>query len=108
MNGGQFSLAQDNSKIYVTQNNGVSANELDNIIKGITENLSGLKKDDAENINDIVDMVKDELTKPQPKAGRLRNCVTLISPMFTIANGIPTLANNLNKLVQYIQLFIKE
>lgn len=108
MNGGQFSLAQDNAKIYATQNNVVSKNELDNIINGITENLSALKKEDAENIKDVVDMVKEELQKPEPKVGRLRNCVTLIAPMLTIANGIPVLVNNLNKLMQYVQLIIKE
>lgn len=106
MNGGQFNFAKDNATINATQNNGVNASELDSIIKGIMENLSDLKKEDAESIKDVVDMVKDELGKPEPKVSRLRNCLTLIAPMFTIANGIPTLAGNLQRLVDYVTPFI--
>lgn len=58
-NGGQVNIAKDNATIRATVNNGVSANELDNIIKGIMSNLSDLKKEDAEEISDIVDMVKE-------------------------------------------------
>lgn len=106
VNGGQINVARDYATIYATQNNGVSANELDNIIKGIMENLSGLKKENAENIKDIVDMAKEELEKSEPKVGRLRNCVTLIAPMITIANGFPVLANNLQRLIDYITPYI--
>lgn len=70
-------------------------------------NLSGLKEEDAENIRDVVEMAKEELAKPEPKTGRLRNCLSLIAPMITVANGIPTLLDNLQKLMDYITLFIK-
>lgn len=107
VNGGQFSYARDNATINAVQyNNGANANELDNIIKGIMENLSGLKKEDADEIVDAVEMTKEELAKSEPKASRLRNCLTLIAPMFTIANGIPKLAENLQKLVDYITPYI--
>lgn len=105
--GGQVNVAEDNATIYATQNNGVTANELDSIIKGIMNNLSGLKEEDADSIRDIVDMAKDELEKPEPKVSRLKNCLSLIAPMFTVANGIPTLVDNLQKLMDYITLFIK-
>ncbi|MFG6378558.1 MAG: hypothetical protein K1W19_09645 [Lachnospiraceae bacterium] len=104
--GGQVNNAYDNSTMYVTQNNGIGANELENIIKGIKDNLSSLKKEDSDNIIDVVDMAREELTKPEPKLSRLRNCVSLIAPMFTIANGIPVLADNLRKLMDYINTFI--
>lgn len=104
--GGQVNTASGNAKIYATQNNGINGNELDNIINNIAQNLSNLKKEDAENIKDIVDMAKEELAKPEPKVSRLRNCVTLIAPMFTIANGIPSLVSNLQKLIDYIVFYI--
>lgn len=106
VNNGQISFAKDNATIHVIQNNGVTANELDNIIKGIMDNLSGLDKEDADKIIDTVDMAREELAKSEPKPSRLRNCVTLISPMLTIVNGIPTLANNLQKLMNYITPYI--
>lgn len=106
MNGGQLNLANDNAKIYATQNIGVSGSELDDIIKGITQNLSGLNKEEAEEIADIAEMARCELVKPEPKVSRLKNCLTLIAPMFTIANGIPALATNLQKLQEFIMQYI--
>lgn len=108
VNGGQFSYARGHATINAVQyNNGANSNELDNIIKGIMESLSGLKKEDEEKIVDAMEMAKEELTKPEPRVSRLRNCVSLIAPMFTIANGIPTLVGNLQKLVDYITPYIR-
>lgn len=106
MNGGQLNLANDNAAIYATQNIGVSGSELDDIIKEITQNLSGLNKEEAEEIADIAEMARCELVKPEPKVSRLKNCLTLIAPMFTIANGIPALATNLQKLQEFIMQYI--
>lgn len=110
VSGGIVSIANDSSILNIEQNNynnGVNASELDNIIKGIMENLSGLKKEDADEIVDAVEMAKEELAKQEPKTSRLRNCVSLIAPMLTIANGIPALIKNLQKFVDYITLYIK-
>lgn len=109
-NGGQVNVANDSSIMNVVQNNynnGVNANELNDIIKGIIENLSGLNKENADEIMDVVEMAKEELSKPEPKVSRLKNCVTLIAPMFTIANGVPKLVENLQKLVGYITPYIQ-
>lgn len=108
VSGGQFSYARDSATINAVQyNNGANANELNDIIKGIMENLSGLNKKDADEIADTVDMAKEELAKPEPKVSRLRNCLSLIAPMFTVANGIPTLVGNLQKLVDYITPYVR-
>jgi len=106
VNGGQVNVASGNATIHATQNNGVNTNELDNIIKGIMENISSLKKEDADEIVDVVEMAKNELAKPEPRVSRLRNCLTLIAPMLTITNGIPTLADNLRKLQEFINMYI--
>ncbi len=106
VNGGQVNVASGNATINATQNNGVNGKELDDIIKGIIENLTDLKKEDADEIVDVIEMAREELTKPEPKVSRLRNCLALIAPMFTIANGIPTLAANLQKLQEFISLHI--
>lgn len=107
MSGGQLNFAKDNATINATQNNGVNGKELDDIIKGIMENLSGLEKEDADEIADVVEMAKNELIKPEPKISRLKNCLALIAPMFTIVNGIPTLATNLQNLQEFIVQYIK-
>ena len=108
-NGNNFT----NSPIIIGNDNNIvnvvnpGNNELDNIVKGIMDNLSDLKQEDAESIKDAVDMAIEELKKPDPKTSRLRSCVTLLAPMFTIANGIPTLANPLQHLVASLPLYLK-
>ncbi len=106
VSGGMLGIARGNSTIRMEQNNGVNADELDKIVKEIMDNLSGLNKDDADSISDIVDMVQTELAKKEPKKSRLRNCLSLMAPMFTVANGIPILLSNLHKLEEYITPFI--
>lgn len=103
---GQVNVASGNATIHATQNNGINTDELDDIIKAIMENLSVLKKEDADEIADVVEMAKNELAKPEPKVSRLKNCLTLIAPMFTITNGIPVLAENLKKLQEIIGLYL--
>lgn len=44
VNGGQVNVASGNATINATQNNGVNGKELDDIIKGIIENLTDLKR----------------------------------------------------------------
>lgn len=108
ISGGQINIAKDNATIYATQNSGLGGSELDIIIQGIEDNLSGLKKEDADEIQDVLEQVKDELTKIEPKKSRLQNCVKIIAPMITIANGIPGLAINLQKFQDFIIQYISK
>lgn len=106
MNGGQVNIASKNAVINAVQNNSRNSDELDGIIRGIMDNIGGLRQEDADQIADAVEMAKEELTKSNPKAGRLRNCLSLLAPMVTIVNGIPMLASNLQKLQEFINLHI--
>ena len=63
VSGGQVNYAQDNAIINATQNNGTDINGLDSIIKEIRENLSYLEKEDAENVEDVLETVQEELEK---------------------------------------------
>lgn len=106
ISGGQVNIAKDNATINAIQNNGMDGNEFETIIQAIKDNLSGLKKEDADEILDVLEQVKEEIDKEKPKKSRLQNYLKLIAPMITIANGIPVLATNLQKLhdiiIQYI------
>jgi len=107
ISGGQVNIAKDNATIYATQNNGMTMDELEQLIKDIKESVVKLPEENAMEIIDVVDMAHEELKKSEPKLSRLRNCITLLAPMITIANGIPNLATNLQRLyeliIQYVQ-----
>lgn len=107
INSGQINIAQGHSKLNATQNNGTSGDELEKIIEEIRESLHNLNKEDAEKISDVIELAQQELVKSKPKVSRLRNCLTMFAPMFTIANGIPTLTDNLHKLQEIIMSYIK-
>lgn len=99
----QINIAHENATINVIQNKGVNTSELESIIKGIMANLSKLKQEDADKITDLVEMVQTELAQSKPKPGRLKNCLALIAPMLSVANGIPELTANLNGLQEFIK-----
>lgn len=106
ISGRQINIAKDNATINTIQNNGIDGNELETIIQAIKENLFGLKQDDIEGILDVLEQVKEELDKSEPKKSRLQNYIKIIAPMITIANGIPVLAANLQKLHVFIIQYI--
>lgn len=105
--GGQINVASDNAIINATQNNITTSKELENIIEAIKDNLSELNEENRNTLIDAMDMANDELIKTKPQAGRLRNCITLIAPILTIANGMPVLTENIQKLIDYIMPHIR-
>lgn len=106
VSGGQVNYARDNAMITAEQNNGVSTDELEKIASSIKSSLSGIGEDDAETIMDSVEMIKEEIMKPEPKGKIINNGIKLLSPMITIANGIPTLAVNIQKFIDFVTPYI--
>lgn len=103
--GGQVNYAKDNATINATQNYGLKENELGKIINDIIDNISYFNKEDSETILDTLNMIHDELSKKKPSGSCLRNCVTLLSPMVTIANGIPQIAEKIGAVISYISQY---
>lgn len=104
VNGGQVNIASGNAIINATQNNGLNNAELESIIKNILDNVSGLGKEDADTIIDSVEMIREEIMKPEPKRSIISNGIKLLAPMISIANGIPALAENIQKFMDYVQV----
>jgi hypothetical protein len=108
INESQINMAKDNSVLNANQYNAVNKAELEKIVNGIMDNLYALKEEDADRIEDLVRLVKQELSEPEPKISKLKYYLTLIAPMVTIANGIPVLCENLQKLKNFIMAFISQ
>lgn len=103
--GGQINYGKDNATINATQNYGLKENELEKIINEIINNISCFNKEDSETIIDTLKMIQDELSKKKPNGSRLRNCVTLLGPMVTIANGFPQVAEKIEAVISYISQY---
>lgn len=93
--------------INTTQNNEYDKDELNSIIDLIEKNLEKLNQEQAEDLQDTLSMVVEEFNNGTPRVGRLKKCITLLAPMLTVTNGIPVLAENLQKLYDYILPYIK-
>ena len=109
----QIELGEHEGYVYGVQNNNNNINininieEIDIIVRNIMQNLSEVPPMDAETIADAVEMVREEIKKEESNKKILSNGIKLIAPMISIVNGIPVLAENLGKFVEYISAMIK-
>jgi len=69
-------------------------------------NLSEIEKEKADTIFDAVEMIKEEIIKPEPKRRIISNGIKLLAPMITIANSVPELSDNIKKFMDYVAQFI--
>lgn len=107
VHGGQVNIANENGCVYAIQNNSMEVEELDVVVKNIMQNLDEIASEDAETIIDAVEMVREEIRKTEPSKKIISNGIRLLAPMISIVNGIPVLAENLMKFVEYINALIK-
>lgn len=103
----QVNIAKDGSRVYGVQNNNINIDEIDIIVRNIMQNISKVPATDAETIAEAVEIVQEEMRKKEPNKKIISNGIKLIAPMISIANGIPVLAENLKKFVEYISAIIK-
>lgn len=66
VNDGQVNLATENATINAVQNNGISSAEIMDFINAIKEHMPE-NSEDAETVNESLEVVKSELTQPKPK-----------------------------------------
>lgn len=101
---GQVNIS--NGNIYAVQNNNIGIDKIDIIVRNIMQNISEITPNDAETIADAVEMVHEEIKKAEPNKKIIKNGIKLIASMISVVNGIPTLAENLRKFVEYISTLI--
>ena len=107
VSGGQVNVANDNATVNAIQNNGLNLDEVEKLVKGIVDNTDGLDDSNTEVLVETVEMIKEELARPQPKKSVIGAGIKLIAPIVTIANGIPTLATNIQAFIDYIMPYIQ-
>ena len=81
-------------RIVIADDEAIICMDLKEILEEAGHEVVGICADGVH----ALELVKEEIDKEKPKKSRLQNCLKLIAPMITIANGIPVLATNLQKL----------
>lgn len=104
---GQVNFAKNDEMITAKQYN--YKNGYNTIVSHININLSNLQKakgEVAEQVLDLVELVKDELKKKKPNPVRLRNCVLLINKLISKADddvfdSLYELKRNISALLKF-------
>ena len=79
-NSGQFNVANDNSTINATQNNGIKAEDVTQLIDAMRAALAeDISDDDRETANDSMDIIQDELLSEQPNEKNVRSHFKILS-----------------------------
>ncbi len=99
-------IANDNASINIVKNKGVNMSDFEKIAKSITDNICCLDNENKKTVLDSIEMLKEELNKPEPKTKYISNGIKLLAPIMTIANGFPALASNIKKLIDFLTLYI--
>lgn len=79
VNNGQVNLASDNAVINATVNNGINQAELQALLdKVLSESKTKLTAEEAEMVNESVEVIKQELKQDKPKRSVLRGILTTL------------------------------
>lgn len=104
---GQVNIFKDNAMGTVTQTNHYgNPIDVDEVIEAIKRELVVFDEDIRKEHNDTLDMIQEELSNPAPRKERLVKGIKLLAPLVAIANGIPTLVENVDKLLAYLSGYL--
>lgn len=103
----QINQASENGTVIATQNNENGAEkDLNSIIKTVEIELESMKEEEAENIKDMLNMLREEMKASKPRKGRLKNCLQLLVATMSTINNAPQLLENLQKIKEYIERYL--
>lgn len=85
---------------------GIQGKELQEILNSIMGNLSGLNEKDRQKVTETVDDVAEAFSGQEVDSEKLRKCKRIITRLTTVAKGVPALAENLQKLGDFIMPYI--
>ena len=106
VSGGQVNVANDCATVNAIQNNGLNIDEVEKMVTGIFDNIDGLDDSNTEVLVETVEMIREELARPQPKKSVIGAGIKLIAPIVSIANGMPILATNIQTFIDYVTQFL--
>jgi hypothetical protein len=82
----QINIANNNSTVNANQNNGVNFEQLKSLIADIRQNIpSDIKDEDSKTLNDSLEIIELELSKPEPKESLVR---TALNALNSVKEGV--------------------
>ncbi|MGG7148959.1 hypothetical protein ACQPVA_19390 [Clostridium butyricum] len=101
-NGDQMNIASDNATIHATYND---KDELIKILENIkSKDISSFSKEEAETLEDSVDLIEQEFKNDEPKKGIIRMAIKGLISIFHVSSE---LTEPLQKLINFVGNNIK-
>lgn len=85
---------------------GIQGKELQEILNSIMGDLSRLNEKDRQKVTETVEDVAKAFSGQEVDSEKLRKCERIITRLTTVAKGVPALAENLQKLGDFIMPYI--
>lgn len=103
----QISFNEGSENFSVIQKNGIEEGELINMCDALVNEIHILNEEDRSEFKKLIEQIKEEFGDSQKsKENKLTKCLKLIVPMLTIANGTPTLCENIQNLQSFLMTHI--
>ena len=100
---GQVNVANDNASIIATSNIGIDPTKLDELVQAIRTNTDGLSTEDAEMLEDNLEVIENEAKSEKPRKGFLKTAVSGLQML----KGTVEFAAAVAALTQFIQLLLQ-
>lgn len=104
--GGQVNIANENGFVSAVQNNSVDIKEFDVLVGNLEQNLDEIAREDAQTIVNEIERIREEIRKSEPNNKIISKGIATLTSMVSVVNGIPDLAGNLRKIIDYIRMFV--
>lgn len=100
VSGGQVNLANDNSQISATQNNGIDFSQFETIRTAILDSMGDEQtREEKEQIEETLVAIKEELQKSAPKKGVMTTMINGIK----VINGSASFLKNMKSLYTFVE-----
>ena len=103
----QINFNEGSENYSVIQKNGIEDGELKNMCDALVNDIHILNEEDRIEFKKLIEEIKEEFgDSHKSKENKLTKCLKLIVPMLTIANGTPTLCENIQNLQTFLMAHI--
>lgn len=99
ISGGQVNIANDNATINATNNAGMDADKIIELINAVKASASDITGPDAETLADSLEVIEEEVKAEKPKKSFIKTAIAALKSI----QGTAALATAITDLVEFLQ-----
>ena len=99
ISGGQVNIANDNATINATNNAGIDATKIIELINAVKASASDITGPDAETLAESIEVIEEEVKAEKPKKSFIKTAIAALKSI----QGTAALAAAITELVEFLQ-----